>query len=578
MTDANAGVTAIADSVAALEERLTGIRSSAPGSIDELAVVVELATRLVRDPARRAEMAKVGLGLAEVHGDEVRAARCRAVTAEVKGRHGHAIDVLPEALAVVDVTESLGDEMARAQAHHAAAWIYCMVNCPTEALQHGSTALDRYRDVDDRFGEGRMLSLMAQIFEDLGDQTSADGFLEQAYGLFVDCDDPSGAAVTLADLAQSHRRAGHLTQAVKESEQALAMFDEIGKPLDTVQPMVAMAHALADLGDVEAATQWAERAVAHTAGADGVVASSMLRYDALLALARCACLEPADLDEAERILQEANAIAEVHNWRGRLAETERQLANVFEQRGDLRESYRHLLRHCDLARDVAQQTLDHRVQALEVGFRMEVARREAALFREQALRHEATIDELRATREELSLRMSELQSLHADAVELNRRDALTGLYSRRYTYELLQPLFATAAAGGAPLTVGALDIDDFKRINDRFGHEVGDTVLRAVAGHMEATLSAPRFGARIGGDELLVVFASTTSDDAVAACESLRSRIAGHPWDAIAAGLQVSVSIGVSGHVSAASVDDLLKAADVAMYRAKRDGKDRVSR
>ncbi|MCX7668948.1 MAG: GGDEF domain-containing protein, partial [Anaerolineae bacterium] len=113
------------------------------------------------------------------------------------------------------------------------------------------------------------------------------------------------------------------------------------------------------------------------------------------------------------------------------------------------------------------------------------------------------------------------------------------------------------------------------RINDRFGHAVGDQVLQRVAGLLRERVQ-PGLVARPGGEEFVVVLENVNATRAVTLCEELRLMVAHHPWHGIADGLTVTLSAGIAcyPHVAAA---ELLEQADLQMYRAKRMGRNRVS-
>ncbi len=156
-------------------------------------------------------------------------------------------------------------------------------------------------------------------------------------------------------------------------------------------------------------------------------------------------------------------------------------------------------------------------------------------------------------------------------------DALTGLPNRRAGLARLDEAFAEARRTGAPLSVGFVDVDLFKRINDLHGHDAGDRVLIAVGEALAAELRHRDAVARMGGEEFLVLLPGTGAGDARARLEAMRRRIAATAPTPAVAGLQLSASIGLATRTDddAAPVA-LLRRADDAMYRAKHAGRDRV--
>src|SRR3712207_84416 len=163
--------------------------------------------------------------------------------------------------------------------------------------------------------------------------------------------------------------------------------------------------------------------------------------------------------------------------------------------------------------------------------------------------------------------------------ELSLRDPLTGLYNRRYVDEQFAGLLTGAVdrATGRPVTVSValLDLDHFKRVNDTWSHEVGDQVLRTIGALLlQAESDGPgdarSFAARMGGEEFLLVVVGAEPSAAAAHLEALRQVVAAHPWDQVADGLAVTVSVGLASCTGtpAPAPAELLGRADAHLYRA----------
>jgi diguanylate cyclase (GGDEF)-like protein len=156
------------------------------------------------------------------------------------------------------------------------------------------------------------------------------------------------------------------------------------------------------------------------------------------------------------------------------------------------------------------------------------------------------------------------------------RDALTGLYNYGYFREALYHEVKKSHRYKTPLTLLFLDIDDFKLINDTLGHLQGDEVLRHVAAILTEGIRQADLTCRYGGDEFVMLLSQTPPEQAVALAERLRRLIAESTMNPAVPDLKVTVSIGVAGLQPGMSMEDLLKAADDAHYRAKRAGKNRI--
>jgi two-component system cell cycle response regulator len=164
------------------------------------------------------------------------------------------------------------------------------------------------------------------------------------------------------------------------------------------------------------------------------------------------------------------------------------------------------------------------------------------------------------------------------SIEMAITDPLTGLYNRRYMESHVGSLVEQAAARGKPLTVLVLDIDYFKAINDTHGHDAGDDVLREFAVRIRKSIRGIDLACRYGGEEFVVVMPETDLAVATMVAERLRRRIATEPFPIQQAtrAVEVTISVGIAALGADDSAANILKRADQALYRAKRDGRNRV--
>jgi two-component system cell cycle response regulator len=164
------------------------------------------------------------------------------------------------------------------------------------------------------------------------------------------------------------------------------------------------------------------------------------------------------------------------------------------------------------------------------------------------------------------------------SIEMAITDALTGLHNRRYMESHLASLTEQAAARGKPLTVLLLDIDFFKKINDTYGHDAGDDVLRDCALRLKKSIRGIDLACRYGGEEFVVAMPDTDTEVAAMVAERLRRRIASEPFkiEGGARTIEATISIGLAALGVQDTAANLLKRADQALYRAKQEGRNRV--
>jgi two-component system cell cycle response regulator len=218
-----------------------------------------------------------------------------------------------------------------------------------------------------------------------------------------------------------------------------------------------------------------------------------------------------------------------------LVELHQSIASLLASRGEWRQAYEHLRHALDLA------TAERTPQVPEQ-FRQEVAR----------LRRE-----------------------HAEAREQSIRDSLTASYNRRYLDQRLE-----AGEPRGEFAVALVDLDLFKRVNDTFGHLVGDRVLQQVVELLQLGLPEDAFCARYGGEEFVLMLPGLEGAAAWAVAEAARARVEQFPWSSIVRGLHVTVSIGVaheSGASGLTSPEQQLRLADGLLYTAKQSGRNTVA-
>lgn len=172
-----------------------------------------------------------------------------------------------------------------------------------------------------------------------------------------------------------------------------------------------------------------------------------------------------------------------------------------------------------------------------------------------------------------------LKTANAELEKISMVDGLTGISNRRYFDSFLQKLWAINMRERFPIGLIMIDIDKFKDYNDTYGHLAGDQCLKHVANLIDITVRRPGdFVARFGGEEFAVILSNTTEDGTARLAERIRIRVEQAVIGTDAGQTSITVSLGVAAMLTIKGVgpEDLIKAADCALYKAKADGRNRV--
>jgi diguanylate cyclase (GGDEF)-like protein/PAS domain S-box-containing protein len=206
--------------------------------------------------------------------------------------------------------------------------------------------------------------------------------------------------------------------------------------------------------------------------------------------------------------------------------------------------------------------------------------------RSEAVSETEAFESLKATQQRLSVAIAGQTALSLASLRLREtlreqsiRDPLTGLFNRRFMQESLTRELLRSKRKKCPLAVVFMDLDHFKRVNDTFGHDAGDTVLRSVAEALRTHYRADDVVCRYGGEEFAVILPESTAEEAAKRSEGLRTAVkqlrVGHDGKLLDG---ITLSMGIAafpGHAS--SEEELLKLADTALYESKSRGRDRIT-
>jgi len=243
-------------------------------------------------------------------------------------------------------------------------------------------------------------------------------------------------------------------------------------------------------------------------------------------------------------------------------EVREDLAQLYRQQGKFEAAFHELEALHTLERKHFDESSNKRLRQLQARFEVDKERREAEIERLKTV--------------ELENLLREKSQLVQQLEQLSITDGLTGLYNRRYLDSEASRLYGEARTGAGPLCISLADIDFFKRVNDSFGHAIGDEVLRRIATLYRENTRANDFVARYGGEEFALVMPVTKLEEALEVCERVRTAVENFDWSGIHPNLKVTLSLGVCWALELGSHEKMLQDADHWLYQAKHEGKNRV--
>ncbi|HSM51818.1 MAG TPA: diguanylate cyclase [Thermoanaerobaculia bacterium] len=471
-----------------------------------------------------------------------------AVAQFVLGRYDEALQAALDALRIADEE---GFDSQGARACHLAGMVHRNLGRREEALAFFRRSGELARAGGSKSQLVRALNEEGNVLHQLGDDDTAVARKREALELARAAGDEPGISDCLNDLAVIAVNRGRQAEARRYLEEAHAITSRSGDARERVISTLNLAGVL-------------------------VVAGERAR--------------------ARALLDEALALTATHDLPAEEEGVRFSLSTLHAEAGRPDEAFSELLQAYELRQSIARDEAARRVADLNAVYDSE--RREAEL---ELLRRDRAIQDLTLEREQgrrrwwtagfavallfavglgTGLRMK-IRSARALAEakrrveELARTDPLTGLANRRHALERLGEEALRTERGAGPFALVLADVDRFKSVNDRHGHECGDRVLAAVAGVLARTLRTLDLAARWGGEEFLLILPGTGRDGAMRAAEKVREGIAANPVSWQEERLPVTATFGVAV-CEDGDVDACLRAADAALYRGKEAGRNRV--
>ena len=527
----------------------------------------------------------------------------------ILGMQEGVIETVQQALSLF---ESLGAESGQAEAYNLLGTIYKRRGDYPESIDLHQKSLAIRRRIGDKEGEsgslnniGISLSEMAQfsnafeylynslnvaqsissarnasyalfnialIFIKIGDLEKALEYLQQSLELNHDTNDRALDSTILAELGRTHALLKNHEQAMTHLARSLELARQTGNSHDQGVALLNMGIAQQEHGRYNQAEESLHAAL-------DIMKTTHARADeagVLEALGRNYSLQ-GRYDEAIALLHASLQIAEQTHTNNRTWSAHNQLAEVFKAIGDFEQALNHHQIYHNLWKNYYSQDSESRIHAIIARSEVEKARRVAEEHRQRSDQLSQALTEAKRAEVEKTRMLTQLELQSKILEQLTREDGLTGLSNRRWLDIQLNQEFERARRFHHPFSIALLDVDNFKSVNDRFSHLVGDEVLRQAAGIFRNSCRMVDVIGRYGGEEFMIILVETTQKQALEVCHKILENFRNYPWRSVHPQLDtLTVSIGVSQNLQLTSPSEMIAAADVQLYRAKQQGKDRV--
>jgi len=494
--------------------------------------------------------------------------------------------------------EALGEVPGFLEALNLQALILARQSAYEQSLLLHQRGLELARHHGELEAEARSLNNMAGIHLALGHLPEAMELLQRSLERAEHAGSLADQAYALGQLGQLLQSIGEMDLAVEHLQRSLLCARQTQDLARQATSALSLGSLLSKLGQHAEARPHLEEAL-NLSRRTGNVSDL---GQALLGLGQ-SCLAQDETDAALAAFEEARPLAQRVGDIPSLCSIELALANLWQARNELapvQSALERALGHASDGRisalagrahlalsELAEQRGEHALALQHYKAHHACEQRLLGEHSQQRLRGlfarqqaQALSQELQVARQADQEKQALLTQLSAQADllrQLSHEDGLTGLANRRWLDLLLEQEFERAARFRHPLSLAMLDLDHFKAVNDRYGHAVGDAVLRQVARLLRDHCRRADVVARYGGEEFTLLLVETTLPLASQLCDKLRQQIEGFDWPSLHPDLHgITVSMGLAGNAEALSPGQLCALADQQLYSAKSEGRNCV--
>ncbi|MHB8134773.1 MAG: tetratricopeptide repeat-containing diguanylate cyclase [Anaerolineaceae bacterium] len=473
------------------------------------------------------------------------------------------------------------------------------------ALSQSLEALSIYTDLKESARQAQSMCVMGAIYLSLNEYNKAMGTLVKAMEIARHLNHELPLGEILLTMGMVFLYAGDTSRAILEIKRSLQIFQQTNQLKLSAYAFCNLAAAYKSENEIDIFRQYLERCekVAVQIGSD-LIMIDVLRQKGQFEL------QSGNLEKAQELFQQSLKLADTHGYKadqvssslwmsdvffkwGKLdaaiallvealnksrknrftegsLHAHQKLALIYEQQKEYQQAYEHLKAYIDLELKFTSEKNDLKYQSLETIYHAHSVQQEARILQNQYDQLEKEISDRRFAEEALKQSEDKFR-------RLANLDPVTGLNNRRYFYSLALNEFKRISRYFHPLTVMMINVDNFIKINDQFGHLLGDQILKMVGRQLETFLREVDILGRYGGVEFVVLMPETTLDQSVPVANRLLSLFSDKSFEIRDETVQITISIGIASFEANISLDRLIERADRALQVAKNAGTNRIS-
>lgn len=481
------------------------------------------------------------------------------------------MDALEAFLDLLQICEESGDRIGEADALNNVGIVYVNLDDHAAALEYHMRSLRLAREIGYAGGEVRTLTNLGSVAFELGRHDEALAHLEESLAKREEGRDPHTYGITLVNVGRCYQKLGRHDEALEVLGRARELLASIDHSLGVAYALDCVAAVLLDRADPLAALEMLQASLTIKDQADDRKGQAATLLDIAQGHRQLG-----DDDAATEALTRALDHATEVGARSEVYRAHLQLSEIAEARGDLATALRHFKTHNRVKDELFNDDSDIKLRALRVGFEVEQAHKASEIYRLKNVELAHANHELEVLARSLREADAQKSRLLRQVERQAREDALTGLFNRRHFDREIGEAFPKYRQRQIPFSVALCDIDDFKNVNDTYGHAVGDRVLKIVGRILKASIREQDLVARYGGEEFIAMLPDAPQATAQGICERMRQAVAEFDWAPIAPGLTVTLSFGVASDPNVKHHERLISVADEFLYQAKATGKNRV--